>query len=111
MSSRVVTVEIHGQRYAVKSDLDKVYIGELAKYLDQKMTLAADELSSADTLRVAIIAALNLADELYRARAEGSGDGTAGGDTFRLVERTLEKTAEIERIVDAVLDGQQRIAV
>lgn len=111
MSSRVVTVEIHGQRYAVKSDLDKVYIGELAKYLDQKMTLAADELSSADTLRVAIIAALNLADELYRARAESSGDGTAGGENFRLVERTLEKTAEIERIVDQVLDGQQRIAV
>ena len=105
MTTRVVTVEIHGQRYAVKSDLEQAYIAELAAYLDQKMRLAADELSSADTLRVAIIAALNLADELYRARADGvQGDG-------RLVERALEKTAEIERIVDTVLGGQQRIAV
>jgi len=105
MTTRVVTVEIHGQRYAVKSDLDQAYITELAMYLDQKMRLAADELSSADTLRVAIIAALNLADELYRARADGvNGDG-------RVVEQALEKAAEIERLVDAVLGGQQRIAV
>jgi cell division protein ZapA len=105
MSTRVVTVEIHGQRYAVKSDLDQAYIAELATYLDQKMRLAADELSSADTLRIAIIAALNLADELYRARADGlNSDG-------QMVERALEKAAEIERIVDAVLGGQQRIAV
>ena len=101
MTTRVVTVEIHGQRYAVRSDLDQAYISELAAYLDQKMRLAADELSSADSLRIAIIAALNLADELYRARADGVG----------IEGRVLEKTAEIERLVDAVLSGQQRIAV
>jgi cell division protein ZapA len=101
MTSRVVTVEIHGQRYAVKSDLDQDYIAELATYLDQKMRLAADELSSADSLRIAIIAALNLADELFRARALSEG---AEG-------RVLDKAAEIERLVDAVLSGQQRIAV
>lgn len=101
MTTRVVTVEIHGQRYAVKSDLDQAYISELAAYLDQKMRLAADELSSADSLRIAIIAALNLADELYRARADGVG----------VEGRVLEKAAEIERLVDAVLSGQQRIAV
>ena len=101
MSTRVVTVEIHGQRYAVRSDLDQAYIAELAAYLDQKMRLAADELASADSLRVAIIAALNLADELFRARADGVG----------VEGRVLEKAAEIERLVDAVLSGQQRIAV
>lgn len=101
MTTRVVTVEIHGQRYAVRSDLDQAYITELAAYLDQKMRLAADELSSADSLRVAIIAALNLADELYRARADGVG----------VEGRVLEKAAEIERLVDSVLSGQQRIAV
>lgn len=101
MTTRVVTVEIHGQRYAVRSDLDQAYIAELAAYLDQKMRLAADELSSADSLRIAIIAALNLTDELYRARADGVG----------VEGRVLEKAAEIERLVDAVLSGQQRIAV
>lgn len=101
MSTRVVTVEIHGQRYAVRSDLDQAYIADLAAYVDQKMRLAADELSSADSLRIAVIAALNLADELYRSRADGVG----------IEGRVLERTAEIERLVDAVLSGQQRIAV
>jgi cell division protein ZapA len=101
MSHRVVTVEIHGQRYAVRSDLDQAYIAELATYVDQKMRLAADELASADSLRIAVIAALNLADELYRSR----GDGTDAEGRVR------EKTAALERLVDAVLSGQQRIAV
>lgn len=101
MSPRVVTVEIHGQRYAVRSDLDQAYITELATYVDQKMRLAADELSSADSLRIAVIAALNLADELYRSREDGAG----------VEDRVLEKTAALERLVDAVLSGQQRIAV
>ena len=101
MTPRVVTVEIHGQRYAVRSDLDQAYIAELATYVDQKMRLAADELSSADSLRIAVIAALNLADELYRSRADGAG----------VEGLVLEKTAALERLVDAVLSGQQRIAV
>jgi len=65
------------------------------------MTLAADELSSADSLRIAVIAALNLADELYRARADSVG----------IEGHVKEKTEAIERLVDAVLSGQQRIAV
>ena len=73
MTSRVVHVDIHGQRYAVRSDLDPQYIGELAGYLDEKMRLAARELASADPLRVAVIAALNIADELFRARANTTG--------------------------------------
>ncbi|GMV21129.1 MAG: cell division protein ZapA [Vicinamibacterales bacterium] len=101
MSNRVITVEIHGQRYAVRSELDQAYIAELAAYVDHKMRLAADELSSADSLRIAVIAALNLADELHRVRAEVQG---REGDV-------LERTAALERLVDAVLSGQQRIAV
>jgi cell division protein ZapA len=95
MSTRVVHVDIHGQRYAVRSELDPQYIGELASYLDEKMRLAAHELSSADPLRVAVIAALNVVDELFRARADASG----------LEGHVMTRTAEIERLVDAVLEG------
>ncbi len=92
--SKVVHVEIHGQRYAVRSDLDAQYIAELAGYLDEKMRGAARELASADPLRIAVIAALNITDELYRARADSRG-----------IEGRLHARAEaIERLVDAVLD-------
>ena len=94
MSSRVLHVEIHGQRYAVRSELDPQYIGELAAYLDEKMRAAARELASTDPLRIAVIAALNISDEVFKARADASGaDG-----------RMRTRTAEIERLVDAVLD-------
>jgi cell division protein ZapA len=93
MSSRVVNVEIHGQRYAVRSELEPQYVGELASYVDEKMRQAARELASADPLRVAVVAALNIADDLYNARAESSGSEG----------RLLARAADIERLVDAVL--------
>jgi len=99
MSSRVVHVDIHGQRYAVRSELDAQYIAELAAYLDEKMRMAARELSSADSLRIAVIAALNVVDEFFRARADAAG----------LEGQVLARTAEIERLVDSVLE-QARIS-
>ena len=90
---RVVQVDIHGQQYSIRSELDPQYIGAIAAYLDEKMRLAARELTSSDPLRVAIIAALNIVDELHRARA----------DTTGVEGRLLARAADIERIVDAVL--------
>ena len=93
MTSRVVHVDIHGQRYAVRSELDPQYVGELASYLDSRMQMAARELSSSDPLRIAVIAALNVADELFRARADSAG-----------LERRVELgIADLERLVDTVL--------
>ena len=100
MSSRVVNVDIHGQRYAVRSDLDPQYIQELARFLDERMTAAARELASNDPLRIAVIAALNVSDELYRLRLDSQGaDG-----------RMRARTEEIERLLDAVLE-EARIKV
>jgi cell division protein ZapA (FtsZ GTPase activity inhibitor) len=90
---RVVQVDIHGQQYAIRSELDPQYIAEIAAYLDEKMRLAARELASSDPVRVAIIAALNIVDELHRAKA----------DTTGVEGRFLARAADIERILDAVL--------
>jgi cell division protein ZapA len=97
----MIQVDIHGQRYAIRTDLDAQYIGELATYLDGKMQAAARETASSDPLRIAVIAALNLSDELFRARQ----------DTVGVEGRLLDRAAEIERIVDAVLDDARLKAV
>ena len=94
MSTRVVHVDVQGQKYAVRSELDPAYIAELANYVDQKMQIAAGELTTADSVRVAVIVALNLADELFRSRAAGAG----------LERHVLDRTTELERLVDAALD-------
>jgi cell division protein ZapA len=90
----VVQVDIHGQRYMVRSDLDPQYVCELANYVDEKMKTAACEVATSDPLRIAVITALNLTDELYRMRSESVG----------VEGRARARVIEIERIVDAVLE-------
>jgi cell division protein ZapA (FtsZ GTPase activity inhibitor) len=94
MSSRVVNVEIHGQKYAIRSELEPQYILTLAEYLDAKMQVAARETATIDPARVAVVAAINILDELFHARQ----DAVAAEGTL------LSRTIQIERIVDAVLD-------
>ncbi len=94
MSGRVVHVDVQGQKYAVRSELDPAYIAELANYVDQKMQVAAGELTTADSVRVAVIVALNLADELFRSRAAGAG----------LHRQVIDRTSELERLVDTALE-------
>jgi cell division protein ZapA len=99
---RVVHVHIHGQQYAVRSDLDPQYVAELAAYVDEKMRLASREIASADIVRVSVIAALNLADELFRAR----------GDRQSPDERQwASRAADLERLVDAALAGPSASAI
>jgi len=90
--TRVVHVDIQGQRYAIRSALDPKYVADIAAYVDSRMDLASREIASTDVARVAVVAALNIADDLFRARQE-SADG-----------RVQARAVEIERIIDAVLD-------
>ena len=69
---RVVTVEIGGQQYPIRSALDPIYVAELAAYVDQKIRAASDAAPSSDGLGVAILVALNIADELFRALSKQS---------------------------------------
>ena len=84
---RLVTIEINGQRYPIRTELDAAYVAELAAYVQQKMELAARESPAGDTLKIAVLAALNIADECFRARDADARDrvrslpreGRAGG--------------------------------
>jgi cell division protein ZapA len=69
---RLVTIDINGQRYPIRTQLDAAYVAELASYVESKMELAARESPAGDTLKIAVLAALNIADECFRARDEGT---------------------------------------
>ena len=66
--SSVITVEIAGQRYPIRSALDERYVTELAAYVDQKMRAASDAAPASDMLGLAVLVALNIADEFFRER-------------------------------------------
>jgi cell division protein ZapA len=95
-TGRVVPVEIAGQRYPIRSALDPAYVARLASYVDQKIQAAAESAPSGDSLRVSVLAALNIADELFRCR-----------DQSRAIDGQIaERAGELERLLDQVLTPQ-----
>ena len=79
-----VTVEIYDQLYHL-SGQDPTHIRELAAYVDAKMRAVAAQGKTADSLRVAVLAALNLADELSQATAADPRLGHARATRLRVL--------------------------
>src|SRR5712692_6716852 len=63
--SAPVKVQIFGQTYSIQGELDGKYVQKLAQYVDEKMHAIADVTKTVDTQKVAVLAALAIADELH----------------------------------------------
>ena len=89
-----VTVEIYDQLYHL-SGQDPEHIRELAAYVDTRMRAVASHGKTADSLRVAVLAALNLADELSQARSADPRAGRARAASLRvMLDEVLEDRKE-----------------
>jgi cell division protein ZapA len=71
--SSLIQVEIFGQTYKVRGDEDQGYIEGLARYVDSKMKAIAETTGTVDSLKVAILAALNIADEFFKLERDHKG--------------------------------------
>ncbi len=72
MQRNVVKVNIFGSEYPIKGDTDVTYIQDVANYVNNKMIEIEKSLTIKSNLKIAILAALNIADELYKEREEKS---------------------------------------
>ena len=88
-----IRVVIYDQEYFVRGDLDEEYIQTLAKYLDVKMRAIAGRTRTVDSLRVAVLAALNIADEYHQVKAKYE----------QITQRVDEKVEVCSRILDRFL--------
>ena len=61
-------IEIYDQSYNVNADGNEEYLKELAAYVDGKMRSIAESTRMVDSLKVAVLAALNIADEAFTLR-------------------------------------------
>ena len=68
--SQPYKVVIYNQTYNLRSDHDHGYIQDLAEYVDRRMNEIARATMTVDSLRVAILAALQIADDFFQARKE-----------------------------------------
>ncbi|SRR5258708_2523469 len=67
-TSQTLKVEIYNQTYNIRGDGNNDYVERLATFVDEKMREIASSTLTVDSLRVAILAALNIADELHQLR-------------------------------------------
>src|SRR5688572_4612336 len=90
---KVVQVEVHGQKYPIRTELDPRYVEELAQFVEARMALASRSSPSSDAVGLAILTALNITDEFFRARAaltNNSGTLTARAEALeKMVDEAL----------------------
>ena len=68
----VTTVQIFGREYKIRGHADESYIRKMAKYVDDKMKELSANASLPSQDRLAVLAALNIADELFQEREKSS---------------------------------------
>ncbi|MBN1433623.1 cell division protein ZapA [Candidatus Fermentibacterales bacterium] len=93
-----VRVNIYGREYAIRGEGDGNYIADIAHYVDMKMREMTDNMAVASTAKVAILAALNITDELYQKEQQlrelDEGHRGSLSRLADLIEAELEETDE-----------------
>jgi cell division protein ZapA len=102
-STQFVTVDIYDQTYHLRGQ-DSEYIHQLAEMVDAKMRAVAAQGKTVDSLRVAVLAALNIADEL--AALEQRYNALAGSAK----ENLRSRANKLSGLLDSVLSDDRKIS-
>lgn len=90
---RTVSVKLFGHEYRIRSDADPDAVRRAAAMVDETVARIRSRTGTVDSLEVALLTALNLANQLVSLR-DGRGAGPSGIDSGRLAELvTLLETA------------------
>jgi len=65
---RSIDIKVFGQTYTVKTDAEEEHIQQVARYVNEKIDEVLKKTRSVSTLNVAILTALNIADDLLKER-------------------------------------------
>lgn len=95
--SESVTVNIFGKEYTLRGAADAEYVQEVAAFVDRRMNEVARGTPVASTARVAILAAVNIADELLREQRRRLEDQATLEDKSERLTRLLVREMAVER--------------
>jgi cell division protein ZapA len=100
-TKNLVQVQIFGQNYSIRGEADQEYILGVAAYVDRKMHEVTEKLPvasvSSSLSKVAVLASLNIADELMKERAQRE----------QLERRLSDRAARLNAVLDELLqDGK-----
>ena len=84
-------IQIYGKTYSLKSASSEGDAGEVAAYVDSRMKELANARSKTSTLDLAILAALNIAQELMELKNQAGAKEEAEGEKLRQLVEALDK--------------------
>jgi cell division protein ZapA len=100
-STPTIRVEIYNQTYNIRSDGDSEYITQLAEFVDTRMREIASGTLTVDSLKVAILAALHIADELHRVKRlheqTDSQLASRSAECAEMLDRLLKVRSSVEQ--------------
>jgi len=94
---RSVEIKVFNQTYTVKTDAEEDHIQEVARYVNEKMEEVLKKTRSVSTLNVAILTALNIADDLLREKQK----------RVALVEEVEMKSKDLAEKIDMKIGGKE----
>jgi cell division protein ZapA len=103
LENQSIAVEIYDQVYHLRGT-DPVYIERLASIVDAKMRAVSAHGKTVDSLRVAVLAALNIADELCTARQRHE---TLAGSLQTSQQTVRSRAGSIAHMLDEVLEDRK----
>ncbi len=91
-------VNIYGREYSIRGEGDPAYVAEIAHFVDMRMREMTDNITMASTSKVAILAALNITDEMFRVEKgieeERMSQARFLDSLAEKIEKALEKGGE-----------------
>jgi cell division protein ZapA len=103
VENQSIAVDIYDQVYHLRG-IDPAYIERLAAIVDAKMRAVSAHGGTVDSLRVAVLAALNIADELCTARQRHD---SLAGSVYNSQESFRTRAGSIAHMLDEVLEDRK----
>ena len=94
---RLVEIKVFGQTYTVKTDAEEEHVKEIARYVNEKMEEVLKKTKSVSTLNVAILTALNIADDLLKEREK----------RITLLREIEVKSKDLAEKIDTKIGGKE----
>jgi cell division protein ZapA len=94
---RLVEIKVFGQTYTVKTDAEEDHIQRVARYVNEKMNDVTKNTKSVSSFNVAILTALNIADDLIREREK----------RLALVQEVEQKSKDLVEKINLKISGKE----
>lgn len=109
MPKNKITVRINGSEYILTGDEKEDYLFSIANYVDKKIKEIANQNTKHSTTSAAVLGALTIADELYKARAENAVLKERVNEPMEKYEAIVKKYQEMEEKYKSLVQEHENI--